>query len=170
MEKVFPKLSRSNLGGNFIEKLIQESAKKATLIDLEISGNPKFLPFVRRILAAGAVSLSVSDGYMNDVKLAVTEACTNVIKHAFKYDQTKKFGLSIQISNELCVIKVIYEDGNFAPDKIPTPDFSQIQEGGLGVFIMRNTMDDVVYSVDSKTGSIVLRMIKLLAPLTNQEK
>jgi len=141
--------------------LIQETEAQSVIVNLQLMWNPRELALVRRIIQASALAVPIPATFLNDVKLAVTEACTNVIKHAFKYDPNKKFDIRIQISKKLIMVKIIYEDRNFEPEKIPNPDFSKIQEGGLGVFIMRNIMDDFVYSKNPENGEIVLRMVKI---------
>lgn len=147
-----------------IEQLISCSPDKTTMVDLELSGNPRCLALVRRLLEASAHSMMLDAELLNDIKLAVTEACTNVIKHAFKYDPGRKFGITIQISPILYLIRVVYEDSEFKPDTIPLPDLDDHKGEGLGVYIMRNIMDDVVYSKDPPTGTVTLRMVKLLKP------
>jgi len=142
------------------DKLIQDSQENAVLVNVVLSGNPRELSLVRRILHASAASVPIAADFLNDVKLAVTEACTNVIKHAYKYNPQKTFDLSLQVSQKLMMVKLTYEDKGFDPAKIPSPDFSKVQEGGFGVFIIRKVMDDVVYSTHS--GSVVLRMVKIL--------
>lgn len=148
-----------------LERLISSEPDKTTMVDLELSGNPRCLALIRRLLEASSHSTPLDAELLNDIKLAVTEACTNVIKHAFKYDPCKKFGITIQISPSLYLIRVVYEDSEFSPDTIPVPDLNDHKGGGLGVYIMRNIMDDVVYSKDAPTGTVTLRMIKLLKPL-----
>lgn len=145
-----------------IENLVDTANENVTLVDLEISGNPRSLALVRKILCTCSDSLAVPAKVINDVKLAVTEACTNIIKHAFNYDASKKFGLNIEVNKQFFLIKVIYEDCNFDPEAISEPDLNNIREGGLGVFIMRNIMDDVVYSVEEGTGFVTLRMLKMI--------
>jgi len=164
LERILPEVAVS--GEYDIERLIASAPDKTTLVDLELSGNPRCLALVRRLLEASAHSMLLDSVLLNDIKLAVTEACTNVIKHAFKYDPSKRFGLNIQISPTLYLIRVIYEDTEFKPDAIPLPDLNNIRVGGLGVYIIRNIMDDVVYSTDTPTGTVTLRMVKLLKPLS----
>ena len=143
-----------------IEELIQNSQLGSVLVRVGLSGNPRELSLVRQILHASAASILIHSDFLNDVKLAVTEACTNVMKHAYKYDPQKKFDLSVQVSPKLLVVKLTYEDNGFDPLKIPLPNFDKVQDGGFGVFIIRKVMDDVLYSTHS--GSVVLRMVKIL--------
>lgn len=146
------------------DSLINEALPQSVVVNLQLCGNPRDLGLVRRIISASAASLTVPGAFLSDVKLAVTEACTNVIKHSFKFDKAKRFDMFLQVAKNILVIKITYTDPDFDPEAIPTPDFTKIQEGGLGVFIIRNVMDDVVYLKDSATGSVVLRMVKIIEP------
>ncbi len=144
-----------------IDLIVKETEPGSVIINVQLSGNPRELALIRRIVHASTSAISVSVSCLNDVKLAVTEACSNVIKHAFKFDTNRKFDLKFQISKKLLMVQICYEDKAFDPDNIPVPDLEKIQEGGLGVFIIRNVMDDVLYSKDSATGKVILRMVKL---------
>jgi serine/threonine-protein kinase RsbW len=106
--------------------------------------------------------MSLSASVLNDIKLATTEACTNVIKHAYKFNESMSFDLDIKTSKEIFVVEVYYEDPGFVPEKIPVPDLKEIKEGGLGVFIIRNIMDHVDYQID-KHGKVKLLMVKMLS-------
>ena len=145
-----------------INQLLQHDGRRNTLVSIEIAGNPRSLALVRKILTTCSLSLKLPKDVLNDIKLAVTEACTNVIKHAYQYDYEKRFGLSIELNRRIFLVKVTYVDQGFNPDSIPIPDLNDIKEGGLGVFIIRNIMDDVVYSIDSATGTVCLCMSKFL--------
>ena len=166
-----PKERLNHLGGTVVKKkiskLLNHAGSRNTLVSIEIAGNPNSLALVRKILATCSLSLQFSSVFINDIKLAVTEACTNVIKHAYHHDHAKRFSLSIEVNEQIFVVKVTYFDSNFNPQEIPTPDLNAINEGGLGVFIMRNIMDDVVYSVDLSTGTVCLCMAKILGPATS---
>lgn len=145
-----------------------KAAPSPVLVHLQLSGDPKCLALVRRILSASATSFPVSSSVLNDLKLAVTEACTNVIRHAFKYDFSRNFSLNLEFTSNVLKVRILYSDRLFDPEKIPIPDLSMVPEGGLGVFIIRKIMDEVVYSSDRETGEVVLHMIKFLHPTSSQ--
>ena len=54
---------------------------------------------------------------------------------------------------------------DFEPDKIPVPDLKKMNEGGLGVFIIKNIMDYVKYTTDEESGNVSLKMVKMLDTL-----
>lgn len=141
-----------------------QSPAKAVSVQLHLTGNPKCLGLVRRVLSASIGHFRLPVGILNDLKLAVTEACTNVIRHSFKYDFQRQFSLNLEFTSNVIRIRIMYEDRTFDPEKIPLPDLTLAPEGGLGVFIIRNIMDYVRYDIDRQTGEVVLTMEKHIAP------
>lgn len=131
-------------------------------MQIRIPANPRYLAFVRRLVETATASVRLIGPPLDDLKLAITEACTNVIKHAFKYDYAQTMGLTLVVSADGVVVRLVYEDAGFKPDEIPAPNLAQLREGGLGVFIIRHVMDDVAYSCDGATGQVELRMVKFL--------
>lgn len=133
---------------------------------MQVQGSSETLSLIRRVIVASVQHLKLSNAVLNDIKLATTEACTNVIKHAYKFDESMSFELEIKTSNDVFAVEVFYEDPEFVPENIPVPDLNEIKEGGLGVFIIRNIMDHVDYQADQQTGKVKLLMVKILDQLT----
>lgn len=134
----------------------------ATHMKMHVQGSSETLSLIRRVIAACVQHLNLSAALLNDIKLATTEACTNVIKHAYKFDDSMSFDLEIRTSEEVLVVEVFYEDPEFVPENIPVPNLKEIKEGGLGVFIIRNIMDHVDYQTQGDSGKIRLLMVKIL--------
>jgi len=145
-----------------IEELIAIAAPGSIRVDVEMFGDPRGLALIRRLVAASAATVKVSSNALNDLKLAVTEACTNVIKHAFKFDSSRRFRVSLQSSPIVYQILVRYDDPTFDPAGITVPNLEEVQDSGFGVFIIRQVMDDVRYTTDPASGAVELRMIKIL--------
>ncbi len=83
------------------------------------------------------------------ISLAVDEACTNLIRYAYKFDKSKKIEINIK-SQQNKLIVIIKDTGKpFNPLDVPPPDmqeyFDEFKRGGLGIFIIRKVMDDVIY-------------------------
>lgn len=134
----------------------------STQMKMHVQGSSETLSLIRRVLAACVQHLNLSAALLNDIKLATTEACTNVIKHAYKFDDSMSFDLEIKTSEEILVVEVFYEDPEFVPENIPIPNLKEIKEGGLGVFIIRNIMDHVDYQTEGSSGRVRLQMVKIL--------
>ncbi len=150
-----------------IKNLLERLPANSTHLKMQVQGSSETLSLIRRVIAASVQHLKLSSALLNDIKLATTEACTNVIKHAYKFDQTMSFELEIRTSSEIFAVEVFYEDPGFVPENIPVPNLEEIKEGGLGVFIIRNIMDHVDYQTDQQTGKVKLLMVKLLDQLTS---
>lgn len=145
-----------------IEELIAKAETESIRIEMKMLGDPRGLALIRRLVAASTMTLKVSADTLNDLKLAITEACTNVIKHAFKFDSSRTFGIHMRASPILFQISVQYDDAKFDPTRIREPNLEEVQDSGFGVFIIRQIMDDVRYTTDPTSGAVELRMIKIL--------
>lgn len=145
-----------------IKSLIEQMPANSTQMKMHVQGSSETLSLIRRVIAACVQHLDLSAALLNDIKLATTEACTNVIKHAYKFDDSMSFDLQIKTSEQVFVVEVFYEDPAFVPENIPVPDLKEIKEGGLGVFIIRNIMDHVDYQTDGvKVRLLMVKILKL---------
>lgn len=85
--------------------------------------------------------------------LAVDEACTNIIKHAYEGSPSHSFDLEIATADNQFRIVLTDEGKGFAQSKLPRLDmkhyFERMCRGGLGVHIIKLVMDDVDYDVAS---------------------
>lgn len=152
-----------------IAKAISEMPKTAVYAALRLRGNSNTLALIRRIVEACVCHLKLTKTAVNDIELAATEACTNIIKHAYRFDGEKFFKLELSASEEVFLIQASYADPGFVPEAIPEPNLKEIKEGGLGVYIIRNIMDHVVYQTDSSNGTVKLSMLKFLEKKTKVE-
>ncbi|MBQ2593332.1 MAG: ATP-binding protein [Candidatus Riflebacteria bacterium] len=153
-----------------IEYMIKHLPADATYIKLRLNGNSDTLALVRKIIDASVNHLSLNAALLNDLKLATTEACTNVIRHAYKFDALKYYDVEMRVTDRFLMIELLYSDPGFEPDKIPVPDLKKMNEGGLGVFIIKNIMDYVKYTTNPENGNVSLKMVKLLDSLPKGEE
>ncbi|NLM16444.1 MAG: ATP-binding protein [Candidatus Riflebacteria bacterium] len=152
-----------------IEQILESMPESATQTRVHIKGGSGSLVLIRKILYAGMRHLTLEPSVINDIKLATTEACTNVVKHAYKFDPEKYFILDLKTSPEYLIIEVEYKDPEFDPSTIPVRDLTEIREGGFGVFIIKNIMDHVRYLTDKNTGVVRLQMVKNLSADTPEQ-
>ena len=102
------------------------------------------------------------------VQLAVDEAFTNIVEHAFGGECLEEVECVCRITPD--ALTVILKDCGvpFDPRNIPEPDLStDLQErkvGGLGLYFMRQLMDEVEFTFHTEAGGQigcnVLRMVK----------
>jgi len=131
-------------------------------IRLTIPARPEYITLGRLALTAIAGVRPLSDETLHDLKLALTEACTNSVKHAYGED-----GGSIDIVYELLSDRLAVEVGDagagFQPNGARGGGASEddLAEGGLGIEIIRALTDEVEIA-EREGGGSRLRFVKLL--------
>ena len=118
---------------------------------INIESRTEHLIAVREFVSSAARSFGFGDEDVSKIALAVDEACTNIIKHAYKFEPGKSITVTIRGRNGALEI-VIQDFGKaFDPDKITTPDMKEylahFRRGGLGVYLMKSLMDKVEYAI-----------------------
>jgi serine/threonine-protein kinase RsbW len=125
-------------------------------IEMLVPCQSKFLSVLRLAVAGAAARAGLGVGEVDDVKVAVSEACTNVIDHAFPPEQAeaeRAIHLRIIVREGELRLEVEDEGVGFDPKRLPKPDLEERveQEGGLGLYLIHGLMDDV--KVESAPGS-----------------
>ena len=101
------------------------------------------------------------------VQLAVDEACSNIIEHAYGSEAHGVIECSLDVSaGALTIVLRDYGDP-FDPESVPKPDVEASLEertgGGLGLYFIRHLMDDVEFEFDREEGNR-LTMVKRMTP------
>ncbi len=134
-------------------------------IRLTIPAKPEYITLGRLALTGiarlGAEPLSQET--LGDLKLALTEACTNSVRHAYA-DGAGSVEILYELHRDRLVVEVVDEGEGFGP---PTPvdlddGAAALAEGGLGIAIIRALVDDVEIR-DREQGGSSLRFVKLFS-------
>jgi serine/threonine-protein kinase RsbW len=108
--------------------------------------------------------LEEQDAYQ--CKLAVDEACSNIIRHAYGGDSTGVFDVLIRIDDGVCEIQLTDYGEPYDPQDIPSPTMGntieEAQPGGLGLYLIRSVMDEVSYTPGLQGNQLV--MVKRRSP------
>ncbi len=104
---------------------------------------------VREFVGSAARTFGFSEEDVANIVLAVDEACTNIIKHAYEYAKDKEIEISLFLSNRSLEVR-IYDNGrSFDPSTLRPPELKEHmghqRRGGLGVYLMKRLMDKVEY-------------------------
>jgi serine/threonine-protein kinase RsbW len=93
-------------------------------------------------------------------KLAVDEACSNIIRHAYGGEPTGEFDVLIQIDDGVFTIQLTDYGEPYDPQDIPSPTMGSTiedaQPGGLGLYLIRSVMDEVHYTPDPHGNRLVM--------------
>ncbi|HYO61129.1 MAG TPA: ATP-binding protein [Actinomycetota bacterium] len=112
------------------------------------------VPVVRHICRDALAELGVARDCVGDVELAVTEACTNVLKHAAGTGD--EYEVTVTVIEADCVIRVIDSGSGFdheAVDRATAAEFGA--ESGRGVFLMAALVDDLKFTSKPEIGTVV---------------
>jgi len=74
------------------------------------------------------VHVGFDEDTANKIVLATDEACTNIIKHAYKYSDNGRINVNISFAQNKLKISIIDEGSHFNSKKIPEPDLKKYYE------------------------------------------
>ena len=133
--------------------------------EIVISSSTDNLSLVRSFIEYHGRELELGNKEIAHISLAVDEACTNIIKHAYNYSKNGKIKINIDKKKDKLSVKLTDRGSHFDPSIIPDPNIEESQKmkkgGGLGMFLMKKIMDEVEYRAKGKGNEIIL--IKYLA-------
>ncbi len=128
---------------------------------LKVKSKTENLSIIRDFISASAQEAGMKSDAVENIILAVDEACTNIIRHAYK--SVPDGELIIKTKSTLSRFEVSITDygKSFEPEMIPEPDlqkyYRQRRVGGLGMYLMKTLMDDVKYvSIPGKYNEVLL--------------
>lgn len=116
---------------------------------LRIKNDTQYLSQVRGLLSSTIDETDLSREEENKVILAVDEAITNIMEHA--YDKRLEGWIDIQIeaTEDQITIRIQDSGRQFDPIRVEEPDIKkhveQGKQGGLGIYLIRKVMDEVKY-------------------------
>jgi len=111
-------------------------------VRLTIPARAEYITLCRLALTGIALVRQLSDELLADLKLAITEAASNSVRHAYAENSGGLVEISYELLPDRLVIEVTDEGGGFDPaDAKGAPD--DLSEGGLGIAIIRAIADEV---------------------------
>ncbi|MEA2477578.1 MAG: serine/threonine-protein kinase RsbW [Actinomycetota bacterium] len=110
------------------------------------------VPVVRHLCRDALIELGVRDHCVSDVELAVTEACTNVVRHAAGTHDV--YEVAVVMDPPTCSIKIT--DLGIGVDQGDlSREAAAHDEGGRGIFLMRALVDDLQFVSKPEQGTLV---------------
>src|SRR5213594_4451304 len=115
---------------------------KGPTVRLTIPARAEYITLCRLALTGIARVRDLSDELLADLKLALTEAASNSVRHAYGGEHVGVVEISYELLPDRLVIQVTDEGEGFDPaDEYVRPE--ELSEGGLGIAIIRAIADDV---------------------------
>ncbi|MCH7678216.1 ATP-binding protein [candidate division KSB1 bacterium] len=118
---------------------------------LKIPSQSDNLSIIRDVVSKVARRIGFNTDEASKIELAVDEACTNVIKHAYANNSNQMIEVSIKVDRKKLIIIVADKGKGFNPDEIKLPDLNESikegRKGGLGLCLIKTLMDKVEFEI-----------------------
>jgi serine/threonine-protein kinase RsbW len=130
-------------------------------VRLVIGADLAEIPRISAVMEEAMQEYKFSDDAILDLQLAVEEAITNTIFHGYR-GVSGEVEIEILVTEEDTVVQITDRAPPFDPLSVPDPDrvsdLSERRTGGLGIYLMRQVVDEVRY--EYVNGKNVLTLIK----------
>ena len=135
--------------------------KASTSHSINVSSSSEYLREVRNFVQHFVQQFDVNKKDLDEIILAVDEAYTNIIKHAYNNDPNQTVKIELGTSTDILWVQLSDTGFHFNADEYQPPDLlkriKNKQRGGMGVYLINKLMDSVEYSSAGKTNTILMR-------------
>jgi serine/threonine-protein kinase RsbW len=130
------------------------------IVALTVPAQAEFIALGRLALTGLARTRALSGEMVADLKLALTEACSNSVRHAYDEGREGVVEIVYELSDDRIAIQVTDDGSGFDPETLERAQ-EELDEGGLGIAIIRALTDELEIGARPQGGSR-LRFTKYL--------
>lgn len=138
---------------------------------LHVAAQRNSLPAVIDFTGDCCRAFGIDDDAAFAIRLAVDEAVTNIVEHAYENGANAAAGDGIQlccwVNGHDFFVQIDDQGKSFDPQQVPAPELGkpieEMKPGGLGLYFMRKLMDEVRFSFDAE-GNRLLMIKRAVAP------
>lgn len=130
-------------------------------IEIKLPSDPKFLKIIRSAMNHVGETMGFSQDETNNITLAVDEACSNIIKHAYGGSTNQPIHILCHLYKDR--LEILLRDFGKKADinEIKSRELDDVRPGGLGVHLIKSVMDIVNYDNSLEQGN-QLRLVKFV--------
>jgi serine/threonine-protein kinase RsbW len=119
-------------------------------VRLRIPARAEHIALARLALSGLADIAGLSEELLADLKLALTEAVSNSVRHA--YSEGSGFvSIAYEIRSHILAVEVVDDGEGFDPERPPALEGEELTEGGLGIEIIKTIADE--FELQSQAGA-----------------
>jgi sigma-B regulation protein RsbU (phosphoserine phosphatase) len=130
------------------------------VLELRVAAQAGELKNVRAAVRRCAEEAGMGEACVQDVVMAVDEACQNVIRHAYGEERAGDMLLEVDREDDALVFCLKDFAPPVDPKKVEPRDLAEIRPGGLGTHLIREVMDSSGFVEDPPGCGNLLRMVK----------
>ncbi len=120
-------------------------------IHLRIPAKAEYITLCRLALTGLAQLRDIGEDTMADLKLALTEAVSNSVRHAYGEQGDGHVDITYFLQPDRLGIQVVDDGDGFDPDDSPPLEGEELSEGGLGIAIIKTIADE--FELQSQVGT-----------------
>jgi serine/threonine-protein kinase RsbW len=145
-----------------LSERVNDDAAAIREVRLRIPARPEYITLCRLALTGISRLRPLSDETLADLKLALTEACSNSVRHAYG-NGVGSVDIRYELHPDRLVIEVADDGTGFEPlESGGRGAGDELAEGGLGIAIIRSIADDVEIGAGEDGRGSRLRFVKVL--------
>ncbi|GBD94243.1 serine-protein kinase RsbW [bacterium BMS3Abin05] len=129
---------------------------KTLSMKIEFGGNPVLLKLIRLCLSEFGKDFGYNPNDIYDITIAVNEICANIMEHVYRWDSNSEIVLKIKADPVKMVISIRDFGEKSLPAEFKSRDLDDMREGGLGVFLVHELMDEIRYNQNLKVGNEII--------------
>ncbi len=134
---------------------------------LTLVANLDALAHISAFITTAAEQSGLTERATWQVQLAIDEAATNIIQHAYEPDTPGMLTLEWHTVSDRFIVSLRDHGRAFDPQEVAPPDLEspleERQVGGLGIYLMTRLMDEVHFDFDPQSGNL-LTLVKYIQP------
>lgn len=147
---------------NDLDERVTDGDRAMREVRLRIPARPEYITLCRLALTGIARLRPVGEETLADLKLALTEACSNSVRHAYA-NRSGSVDIRYELHPDRLVIEVADDGTGFEPvDSGLDLGGDELAEGGLGIAIIRSIADEVEIGAGEDGRGSRLRFVKVL--------
>ena len=135
-------------------------------IRLRVATDPRMLCAIRGAVRGYVSAWDLSGDRIDEIVLAVDEACTNCIRHAYGGQTDAVYELTLNAPDG-CLEITIRDEGvpacadTIAPRTAQKPTAETVTPGGLGLQLIRQVFDEVRFEPGDERGNCIIMRLAL---------
>ncbi len=118
------------------------------------------IPTVTEFVAEAASAAGLGEDDIFQCQMAVDEACTNIIEHAYDAENVGDIEITCFVEPGMCTVQLVDHGKPFDPETVPQPQapssIDELKPGGLGLHLMRKLMDEIHFSFNARGNTLTM--------------
>lgn len=149
------------MGETTLVETAGEQREGMRTVRLRVPARAEYIALARLALSGLADIVALPEELLADLKLALTEAVSNSVRHAYA-GEGGFVSIAYELSGDALAVEVVDDGKGFDPERPPALEGEELTEGGLGIAIIRTIADE--FELHSRPGirGSRLRFVKRL--------